>query len=499
MHHSRRHVLLPLSIVLVAIATVSTTRGEASDRPNIIVMLCDDLGYGDLGCFGHPHIQTPNLDQLAAGGIRFTDMYSAAPVCSPSRVGLLTGRSPNRAGVYDWIPEAQAGKPNRPDHSGRKMVHLRSTEVTIPGRLRDAGYQTCLAGKWHCNAYFNSDLQPQPGDFGFDHWMATQNNAAPNHQNPRNFVRNGTPVGELEGFSCQLAVDESLDWLKTINSDKPFFLYVPFHEPHEPVASPPDLVAKYRPVAQTDDEAQYFANVANVDAAVGRLMAGLDQLALRENTLVIFTSDNGPETHLRYAKAKRSYGRPGNLRGMKLHTTEAGFRVPGIMNWPAKIKPGQTVATPVSSLDFLPTFLSLGQAPVPAGLNLDGINIAPLITASQPGEISIKRTHPLIWAYYNATNEAKVAMRDGRWKVLAKLSDGALKQHQNLTSRNIDDVRSAPLTNIEIYDLETDIAESRNLAGSAQVETQALTDRINQAYAELLADSHVWDIEASNQ
>ena len=133
-------------------------------KPNIVVVLCDDLGYGDLECYGHPHIKTPHLNKLSQGGIRFTDFYSTAPVCSPSRVGLLTGRSPNRAGVYDWIPPGRA-------------VHMRASEVTIAKLLKEAGYATCMSGKWHCNGKFNSQQQPQPDDAGFDHWFGTQNNA----------------------------------------------------------------------------------------------------------------------------------------------------------------------------------------------------------------------------------------------------------------------------------------------------------------------------------
>ncbi|MEM7479445.1 MAG: sulfatase-like hydrolase/transferase, partial [Planctomycetota bacterium] len=167
----------------------------ADDRPNIVVILCDDLGYGDLECYGHPIIKTPHLNALAASGIRLTSCYSAAPVCSPSRVGLLTGRSPNRAGVYDWIPAA-----SRPRPDARDQVHMRKDEVTLPSLLQARGYATCMSGKWHCNAKFNSPAQPQPGDMGFDHWFGTQNNAAPSHENPRNYVRNGEKVGALEGF-----------------------------------------------------------------------------------------------------------------------------------------------------------------------------------------------------------------------------------------------------------------------------------------------------------
>jgi len=455
----------------------------ADDRPSIVVILCDDLGYGDLQCYGHPHIETPNLNALAAGGIRFTDFYSAAPVCSPSRVGLLTGRSPNRAGVYDWIPEAGGPKPD-----ARDKVHMRASEVTVARLLHDAGYATCMAGKWHCNSEFNNDSQPQPGDFGFDHWLATQNNASPSHRHPTNYVRNGQPVGEIESFSCQIAVDEALGWLeKRVDSAPPFFVYLPFHEPHEPVASPQELVEKYASVAKTLDQAQYFANVENVDLAVGRFIAGLDRMGLRDNTLLIFTSDNGPETLNRYRNANRSYGTPGSLRGMKLHTTEAGFRVAGIMNWPGNIEPGQTVHTPVSSLDFLPTFCELAGTSPPDGLALDGVSFLPAIR----GE-SLDRKKPLVWVYFNALNEARVAMRDGNWKVLAKLNGGKLAKMQNITSQTLPIVKEAKLTDIEIYDLASDVGEQTNLAPTDPALVKRLAAKLDRAYRELTSDSHAW-------
>jgi len=301
-----------LPIIFLAVATAL----QADQRPNIIVIICDDLGYGDLACYGHPHIQTPNLDQLAADGIRYTDFYSTAPVCSASRVGLLTGRSPNRAGVFDWIPEGKAARPD-----AREQVHMRDTEVTIPKLLKAAGYATAMAGKWHCNSMFNSPEQPQPGEAGFDHWLATQNNAAPSHANPINFVRNEESVGPIEGYSCQIVADEGIDWITEHhkeNPDQPFFFYMAFHEPHEPIASPEEIIATYRPIAVTEKEATYFANVENVDRAVGRLTDTLKDLSIDDNTLVIFTSDNGPETLNRYPNASYSWGRPNPLRGMKL-------------------------------------------------------------------------------------------------------------------------------------------------------------------------------------
>ena len=474
---------------LFGLALAAFDTAVAETRPNIVVILCDDLGYGDLECYGHPHIKTPHLNRLAENGIRFTDFYSAAPVCSPSRVGLLTGRSPNRAGVYDWIPPAK-----RAARNARDQVHMRSGEVTIPQLLANAGYQTCMAGKWHCNSRFNQSDQPQPGDFGFDHWLATQNNAAPSHENPKNYVRNGRSIGKQEGFSCQIAVDEAASWLRsTADRDKPFFVFLPFHEPHEPVASPKRLVDQYLSVAENEDQAQYFANVANVDAAVGRFIGVLDELRLRENTLIVFTSDNGPETLNRYKSANRSHGTPGPLRGMKLHTHDAGFRVAGIINWPKRVQPGQTVSTPVSSLDFLPTFCRLADAAIPDKLKLDGTDFLPALDG-QP----VKREQPLVWAYFNGTNEARVAMRDGRWKVLAQLADAdgnAVSRLQNITTDTLPIVRDAKLTKFEIYDIQSDVGETNNLHESKRQLAARLRGKLETQYRELVSNSHVWQAQ----
>src|SRR5262245_19842772 len=266
------------SCLVLLLGACWAAAGSCAERPNFLVILCDDLGYGDLGCYGHPQIKTPRIDKLATEGIRFTDCYAAAPVCSPSRAGLLTGRTPGRAGIYDWI-------------SNNHQMHLGANEVTIAALLKQAGYATCQIGKWHLNGKFNQPDQPQPGDHGFQHWMSTQNNAGPSHANPRNFVRNGTPLGDQQGYSCDLVTAEAIRWLGDLrDKGKPFFLYVCYHETHEPVASPPDLVAQY-PEAKKPGEAEYYANVANVDRAVGRLLDKLADLKITDRTLVFFTSD----------------------------------------------------------------------------------------------------------------------------------------------------------------------------------------------------------------
>ena len=464
-----------LFFTLLGAILISLSLHAKEERPNIVVVLCDDLGYGDLECYGHPAIKTPHLNQLAKGGIRFTDFYSTAPVCSPSRVGLLTGRSPNRAGVYDWIPRGRS-------------VHMRASEVTIPQLLRKAGYATCMSGKWHCNGKFNSPQQPQPDAAGFDHWFATQNNASPSHENPRNFVRNGKAVGPLKGFSCQLVMDEALTWLKrqrAKDAEQSFFLYVAFHEPHEPVASPKEMVEEYQGVAKNVDQAHYFANVSNLDAAVGKLMEALKSMEVDQNTLVVFTSDNGPETLLRYGRgSRRSFGSPKPLRGMKLWTTDAGFRVAGIMHWPARIEAGQVVSHPVSALDFLPTFCELAGTQPPKDLALDGASFLPVLN-NQP----IQRKKPLVWVYYNALNKRRVAMRDGDWKILAKLDIGKLNK---VDARNEQQIKGASLSDFQIFDLSKDIGEKKDLAKANPQKLAELKQRLEAHYKELVDGSHVW-------
>ncbi|MCH6256760.1 sulfatase-like hydrolase/transferase [Puniceicoccaceae bacterium K14] len=453
-----------------------------ADRPNIIVVLCDDLGYGDLACYGHPHIKTPHLDKMAEDGIRFTNFYSAAPVCSPSRVGLLTGRSPNRAGVYDWIPVADPKSPHR-----RGEVHMRESEITIPMLLKEAGYATAMAGKWHCNSKFNVEEQPQPGESGFDHWLATHNNASPSHANPDNFVRNGEPLGEIKGYSCQIVVEEGIDWIEAHRSEKasqPFFLYLAFHEPHEPVASPSKMVEGYKDVTYSKKEAEYFANVENIDTAVGKLLGYLKTSNVDEDTLVIFTSDNGPETLNRYVNASRSWGRSDPLRGMKLWTTEAGFRVAGIMRWPGRIEGGEVSSLTVSSLDFLPTFCDLAEADIPKDLTLDGGNFL----AALKGE-EIDREKPLVWAYYNALKGYQVAMLDGDWKVLAQLD---LQKIHNVSEENIEEIRAASVVDVEIYNLKFDIGEARDLSEDDDELKERLVKKLEANYQALLDGSYVW-------
>jgi len=455
-------------------ATATAAESLAGTRPNVMVILCDDLGYGDLACYGNKTIKTPHLDKLAGQGMRLTDCYSAAPVCSSSRVGLLTGRTPNRAGVYDWIPSNNA-------------MHLRAGEVTVAKLLREAGYDTAHVGKWHCNGKFNQPEQPQPGDHGFNHWFSTQNNASPTHHNPKNFVRNGEAVGELEGYSCQIVADEAIQWLREgRDKGKPFFAFVCFHEPHEPIDSPPDMVAQY-PQATKKGEALYYANVQNMDAAVGKLMAALDELKLADDTLVFFTSDNGPETLNRYANAWRSHGSPGPLRGMKLHIYDGGIRVAGILRWPRRLAPGQTSAVPVGGVDVLPTLCELAGVKLPAARPLDGSSIVPLLEGRP-----IERHQPLHWHYYNAISRPKVAMRDGEWKIVAHIDNLGQRSGQRFTQEDIDRLKATELVNFELYHISEDIGEQNDLAATEPQRLEAMSKRLKEIYADVQAEIFPW-------
>ncbi|HEX3148339.1 MAG TPA: sulfatase-like hydrolase/transferase [Gemmataceae bacterium] len=412
-----RHIIA--SLLLVPAFTLAD-----APKPNLIVLLADDMGYGDLGCFGNTRIKTPNLDRMAGDGIKLTSCYCGQSVCSPSRAALMTGRNPNRFGIKDWIPNGSG-------------IFLPKTETTVAVHLKTAGYRTCLAGKWHLNGKFNGE-EPTPGDHGFDHWLATQNNAAPSHQDPTNFVRNGKRAGPLKGNSSTILMDEALGFIQQ-NKEKPFCVFVTFHAPHEPVAVPGAWSEQYK---DEPDETKriYFGSVSLIDHEVGRLLKFLNDEKLAANTLVFFSSDNGPETLKRYKGAERSHGSPGSLRGMKLHMTEGGNRVPGIVRWPGHIKPGQTIDEPIGFVDVLPTFCALAGAKLPDKA-LDGVDVSPLLFANRPPE----RKRPLYWQYDKALGDTTpiwaVAIRRGDYKLLA---DAALEK-------------------FALYDLKADIGEKHDL------------------------------------
>jgi len=393
----------------------------SDDSPNFIVFLTDDQGWGDLGCYGHPVIQSPNLDKFASEGLRLTQCYAGCSVCSPSRSAILTGRTPYRNGVWRWIP-------------GGSMYHLRESEITIPSLLQKRGYETCHAGKWHLNGKFNSDEQPQPDDHGYDHWLATQNNAAPNHMNPTNYVRNRKEVGRMEGPSSVIAVNEAIRWLKSREkSDTPFFITVWTHEPHLPIESAPEYMKHYADI-EDEDVRQHHGNITQLDDAFGKLMTAVDVMDYRDNTCVFFTSDNGPEGN---GTSGRTRGSTGGLRGRKRATHEGGIRVPGIVRWPGKIKAGSVSDTPVIGSDIFPTICETLELSLPNDRTIDGTSLLPLFS-EQP----LRREQPLYWRNHLAPTQFRVGMRIGDWKI----------------------VGSDDLTRFELYNIASDWQETNNVA-----------------------------------
>jgi arylsulfatase A len=457
-----------IAIVTMMSVVLSADPAAAGSRPNILLVLADDLGYGDLGCFGAKDIRTPNLDRFAAQGIRFTSCYAGHANCSPSRTALMTGRTPTRVGIRNWIPQDSP-------------VHVRRSEITVASLLKRAGYATCHSGKWHMCGEFNRPTQPQPDDHGFDHWFSTQNNALPSHRNPDNFVRNGKPAGKLEGFSAHLVVDEATRWLTDgRDAAKPFFLYVCFHEPHEPIASD----AKYTKLYPSDDPSYsaHHGNISQTDDAFGRLMRVLDERGLRDNTLVLFTSDNGPAI-----TAQHPHGSAGPLRDKKGSLFEGGIRVPGILRWPGRTKPGSVSDEPICGVDFLPTVCAITGIEPPRDRALDGASVLPVLDGNP-----VTRTTPLYWHFNRAAGAPKVALRVGDWKVLATLDKSPVARTNDLTDDEEREFKAAKLADFSLFNLREDIGETRDLARVETAKLAELQAMLERKYREVQAESPTW-------
>ncbi len=417
-------------------------------RPNFIIFLADDLGYGDLGCFDHPVIQTPNLDRFAGEGVRLTSCYSACAVCSPSRSAIQTGRTPHRNGVFTWIP-------------ADSDIHLRESEITIASLLSDAGCATCHVGKWHLNGKFNSSEQPQPSEHGYDHWLATQNNAAPSHKNPVNFVRNGEEVGPLEGFSATLIAEEATRWLESEwDGEQPFFLTIWTHEPHAPIESDPRFMGLY-PGIDDEGQVQHHANVTQIDHSFGMVMDALERQGLTDDTFVMFTSDNGPAGD---GKKGRARGSAGPLRGRKGSLYEGGIRVPGIVRWPGNITPGTQSDEPVIGSDILTTLCAITGITPPQDRPIDGANMLPALSGRR-----VRRDIPLYWRW-EGTGGPKLALRQGDWKLLSALD----------------------YTGLALYNLRDDIGETTNLADASPKRLNAMKRTLTDLNEEVQAEGPDW-------
>lgn len=429
---SRRTFLNRTAATLAALgATPAGAAPEAAPRPpNFIFIFADDLGYADLACYGAPNIETPRLDQMARDGIRFTDFYSAAPVCTPSRAALMTGCYPPRVGL-GLIPAHGKRGPSGVLHPGHPYG-LNPAEITIAQLLRDHGYATGCIGKWH----LGDRLPFLPTCHGFDYYYGIPYS---NDMQPAPILRNteiAVPEADQDALVENYA-EEAVGFIKK-HKNQPFFLYFPHNMPHVPLHASQRFRGK-------SDAGFYGDVIASIDWSIGRILDTLAEEGLAANTLVMFSSDNGP-----WLVKGEHGGLATPLRGGKGSTYEGGMRVPCVAQWPGQIPPGTTCREVAGAIDILPTFARLAGATPPQDRTLDGRDISPLLRA-EPGARS---PHA---AYFYYSRNSLQAVRAGDWKLKFEIP----LQDEDLYRRYPHDDLKAPEA---LYNLAVDIGEQKNVA-----------------------------------
>jgi arylsulfatase A len=447
--------------LLIAVTCFFPLPGQTADArsPNFVIVYCDDQGYQDLGCFGSPNIKTPNVDQLAAEGIRFTDFYSAYCVCSASRASLLTGCYQPRISMRGVL-------------GPHTRTALHPDEVTIADMLRSRGYATAMVGKWHVG----DTPETLPTAQGFDSYFGIPysndmarmkgwgNNPADldkiwslkkwdiyNNELYRNKKIIESPVNQVTITDRYTA--ESLKFIRA-NKDRPFFLYLAQTMPHVPLFVSDD---RY----DADPHQAYRLTIEHIDWSVGQIMKTLDDLDLAENTFIVYTSDNGP-----WLSKKHHGGSALPLRAGKATTYEGGMRVPCVMRWPARIKPGQVCNQVAATIDLLPTFASIAGATLDTSRPIDGLDVCGLL--DDPDSES---PHEKTGFYYFRNNKLD-AIRLGDWKLHFK-------------------------TKLELYNLREDIGESKNQAEAESELVKQLTVVAERYHADLKAHTRpAWSAAA---
>ncbi len=347
----------------------------APPRPNFLLILTDDLGYGDLTCFGHKDTRTPRLDAMAADGVRLTAFYVTSPVCSPTRASFMTGRHPQRFDIHHAdLPERLPRYP------------LPEDAVTVAELLKNDGYLTGHYGKWHLG---EPPLTPMPRRHGFDRFFGGMGGRPSSswsrwaRSNDPQMFTDERPATTYPGHVTDVTTDHCLEFLEhAVAQERPFYVNLWFNAPHAPLTPQVDQIARF---AERDDLSQrqkvYYATVENLDANVGRILEKLEALGVADNTLVLFTSDNGPESHsYRYAA-----GSTGPLRGIKTQLWEGGIRVPTIARYPDALAGGRVYAQPASALDWVPTVCALAGIETPQELD-EGMNLMPLLSGEASPE-----------------------------------------------------------------------------------------------------------------
>jgi arylsulfatase A-like enzyme len=449
----RATVLSFIAVLAFILAHAGPVGGQTADRPNVVLIITDDVGYGDLGSYGAPDIKTPNIDSLAKNGTRLTDFY-AAPNCSPTRAALISGRYQQRYRI-----EAPLGASNGP--AGEQGLPV--TGRSLPQLLKDNGYRTGLIGKWHLG--YKKEFSP--GAHGFDYFFGLKSGLIDYYQHTdqtgqHDLWENDQPA-HVQGYSTDLFTERSARFIEE-NAGRPFFLEVAFNAAHWPFQVPdhPSVAPGNGRFVQphedpTNTRRDYAAILERADRGVGEILAALERRGLTGNTLVIYTQDNGGEWLSRNAP----------LFHRKNTVWEGGIRVPAIFKWPGRIPSGRTSSQVGSVMDLAATILAITNSPVPPDARLEGINLLPRL---QPGATAAERT-----LFFRVTQQTRRqrAVRQGDWKLL--LDAGApmlfnlatdIGERNDLASQRSDIVRKLfPL----IGQWEQDVdAEAKQLAGSSQ-------------------------------
>lgn len=445
---TRHEFLQTVATCAGGLALPALGRSAAPKRPNFIFLFCDDMGWGDLPCYGHRSVlahggwtvrgelKMPQLDRMAREGTRFTQFYVASGVCSPSRAGIMTGQFPSRLGIHDYLSSAELNEK-------RGVVdYLDPAVPTVTSLLKQAGYATGHFGKWHLG---RGDSAPKPEDYGIDHYDKC----------------NGPPLGRVG--SSEAIADQTIAFAEA-HRDTPFFINAWIYDPHSPLHPTEEMMAPYKDLSPRWGDHKgamqvYYAVLTNLDKHVGRILDALDRLGLSENTVVIFSSDNGPESGLipfisHYGGAASA----GPFRGLKRSLYEGGVRMPFIVRWPGATPAGAVDDDSViGGVDFLPTICKLAGVELPAGLSLDGEDLSPALLGKP-----LAKARPLMWenrypVYGHVLDKSPMlAIRDGKWKLLM----------------NPDRSR------IELYDIPADPTELNNLAGRHPEVVNGLSARL---------------------
>ncbi|MEA3211950.1 MAG: hypothetical protein QOE70_5007 [Chthoniobacter sp.] len=461
--------------VACALAFLALAPAGAADKPNVIFILADDLGYGDLVCYGQRLIQTPNLDRLAVEGMRFTQFYAGSTVCAPSRAVLMTGRHVGHLSV-----RGNAGGKKLDDFAALRPQTLREDELTIAQMLKGAGYATALIGKWGLGEIGSGG---EPTRKGFDYFFGYLNQTHAHNYYPawltrgtervplRNEVPGPDPFGsgvatKKVDYSHDLFAADALKWIET-NQAAPFFLYLALTTPHanneagralKNGQEVPDL-GPYAGMDWTEPNKGQAAMITRMDADIGRLLALLQKLGLDEKTLVFFASDNGP--HQEGGNDPAFFKANGGLRGIKRDLYEGGIRVPFIARWPGKIAPGATSAHVGYFGDVMATLAEITDAETPA--NLDSISFAPTLLGQKD-----QRAHEFLYWEFHEGGTKQAALFDGHWK----------------------GVRLRPSAALQLFNLNTDLAEAHDVAG----EHPEIVARIETYLRSARSDSPDWHI-----